>query len=97
MSAPTLFKKPSAFIPVTMSLAAFAVVAVHVSIFGATREADEGAAAHVFQLLIAAQIPIVAFFVIKWLPQSPKIGGVVVALQVSAAFLALAPVFFLSL
>ena len=44
MSISTL-KKPSALIPLAMSLAALAVVLGHVAMFGAAREADEGAAA----------------------------------------------------
>ena len=42
-------KKPSALIPVAMSLAALAVVIVHVALYCAAREADEGTAAHLWQ------------------------------------------------
>jgi hypothetical protein len=97
MSFPIILRQPSAFLPLAMSLVALAVVAGHVLMFGAAPERDEGAAAHVFQLLIAAQIPIVGFFALKWVPQSPKVGGRVIALQVGAGVLALAPVFFLKL
>ena len=45
-----LMKHPSAFIPVAMSLVALAIVLGHVAMFGAAREADEGAAAHLWQL-----------------------------------------------
>jgi len=38
------------------------------------READEGVAAHVFQLLMAGQIPIIAFFAFKWLSAIPASG-----------------------
>ena len=64
-------KQPSAFLPVAMSFVALATVLVHVAIFGVAREADEGTAAHVWQMLMSAQIPIVAFFAIKWLPRTP--------------------------
>ncbi len=67
MNSWTMMKRPSAFLPVAMSLAALATVLGHVAMFGAAREADEGAAAHTFQLLLIAQVPIVAFFAIKWL------------------------------
>ena len=90
-------KKPSAWIPLAMSLAALAVVLTHVAIFGAAREADEGTAAHLWQLLMAGQLPIVAFFAIKWLPRIPKQALVVLTLQVGAGLAALAPVFFLGL
>ncbi len=90
-------KKPSAWIPLAMSLAALAVVLTHVAIFGAAREADEGTAAHLWQLLMAGQLPIVAFFAIKWLPRIPKQALVVLTLQAGAGLAALAPVFFLGL
>ena len=96
MSA-SLMKKPAAFLPPAMSCAALATVIVHVALFGAAREADEGTAAHIWQLLMAAQIPIVAFFAIKWLPRAPRQALVVLALQGGAALAALAPVFFLGL
>jgi len=90
-------KKPSAFLPLAMSLAALAVVFLHVIRFGAAREADEGTSAHIWQILMAAQVPVVAFFAIKWLPRTPKQALLVLALQVGAAIAALAPVFFLNL
>ncbi|MEP6767046.1 MAG: hypothetical protein ABJC61_00140 [Acidobacteriota bacterium] len=93
----SLMKKPTAFLPLAMSCAALATVIVHVALFGAAREADEGTAAHIWQLLMAAQIPIVAFFAIKWLPRTPGQALVVLALQGGAALAALAPVFFLGL
>jgi hypothetical protein len=92
-----MMKQPSAFLPVAMSFAALAVVLGHVLMFGAVREADEGTAAHIFQLLMAAQVPIVVFFAIKWLPQTPRQALQVLALQTCAALAALAPVFILNL
>jgi hypothetical protein len=65
--------------------------------FGVAREADEGTAAHVFQLLMIAQVPIVAFFAIKWLPRAPRQALQVLALQAGAVLAALAPVFLLNL
>jgi len=92
-----MIKKPSAFLPVTMSLVALAIVLAHVAIFGTAREADEGAAAHLWQLLMAAQLPLLVFFAVRWLPRSPKQALLVMALQASAAVAALAPVYFLKL
>jgi len=93
----TMLKQPSAFLPVAMSLAALAVVLAHVVMFGAAREADEGTAAHIWQMLVAAQIPIVAFFAIKWLPRIPGVALQVLALQIGAVLAALAPVYWLGL
>ena len=90
MNYPTMMKRPSAFLPLAMSFTARAVVLGHVVMFGVVREADEGTAPHVFQLLMAAQAPIVAFFAIKWLPRAPRQPLQVLALQACAALAALA-------
>lgn len=65
-------RQPSAYLPLMMSLAALGLVLVHAAIFGIVHEADEGTAAHIFQLLMVAQMPLVAFVAIKWLPQAPR-------------------------
>jgi hypothetical protein len=44
---------------------------------------------------MAAQIPIIVFFAIKWLPRTPKQALLVLALQGGAALMALAPVYLL--
>lgn len=97
MNSLTSMKRPSAFLPVTMSFAALATVLVHVAMFGVAREADEGTAAHVWQLLMMAQAPVVVFFAIKWLPRAPRQALAILVLQAAAALAALAPVFFLNL
>jgi len=97
MSFLKMIKQPSAFLPVAMSLAALSMVLGHVVMFGVVREADEGTATHVFQLLIVAEVPIVAFFAIKWLPRFPRPALLVLALQAVAGLAALAPVFYFNL
>ncbi|OOG49302.1 hypothetical protein B0E52_01220 [Rhodanobacter sp. C06] len=99
MTLPPVFKRPSAFMPLAMSVAALVVVLAHVAIVGAgaAHQADEGTAAHVFQLLIAGQVPVVAFFAIKWLPRAPRFSLPVLALQAMAVIAALAPVYFFKL
>ena len=89
-------KRPSALIPLAMSCAALAIVLGHIAMSGVGREADEGTAAHLWQLLMAGQLPVVAFFAIKWLPRSPRPALLVLALQAGAALAALAPVFLLN-
>ena len=88
-------KQPSALIPIAMSLGALATVLYHVALFGVAREADEGTAAHIWQLLMAVQVPIVLFFALKWLPRAPRQGALTLALQIAAAVAALLPVFLL--
>jgi hypothetical protein len=68
-----------------MSAFAFLGVVVYVAMFGIQEpRADEGAAARVFQLIIAGQVPIVGFFAIRWIPQIPKQALLVIALQIIA-------------
>lgn len=90
-------KHPSAWIPLAMSLAALALVLGNVAMFGVVHEADEGAAAHIWQILMAGQVPFVAFFAIKWLPSAPKQALMILGLQIVAVLAACAPVFFFKL
>jgi hypothetical protein len=92
-----LKKQLSALIPIVMSLAALSMVLGHIAIYGVTREADEGTAAHIWQLLMAGQVPVIAFYAIKWLPRAPKVALQILGLQVGLALAALAPVYYLGL
>lgn len=73
-------KQASALLPLAMSLAALALVLGHAAIFGVVHETDEGTAAHVWQILMAAQLPIVAYFAFKWVPKQPRQSLQVLAL-----------------
>ena len=85
-------RQPSALVPLAMSLAALTIVLVHAAIFGVVQEADEGTAAHVFQLLMVGQVPIVVFFAAKWLPRAPQRTLQVLVLQVGTALAAVVSV-----
>lgn len=87
-----LLRRPSALIPVFMSLTALALVLGYAAMFGTARQADEGTAAHLWQLLMAGQAPVIAFFALRWLPAEPRKALPVVALQVVAALAAMFPV-----
>lgn len=87
-----LLRRPSALIPLAMSVAALATVIGYAALFGIARQADEGTAAHVWQLLMVGQVPVIAFFAIKWLPTEPRQALLVLALQVGAALAAMFPV-----
>src|SRR5512136_2666440 len=91
----TMLKKPSAFLPIGMSVTALATLLIFLARFGVARQADEGAAAHIWQLLMGLQIPIIAFFAIRWFPRAPKQTLAVLALQGLVFLAALAPVYFL--
>jgi hypothetical protein len=97
MTFSTMIKKPSAFLPIVMSLVALAVTLGYLARFGVVHEPDEGTAAHIFQILMAVQIPIIVFFAIRWLPRFPRHALEVLALQAVAALAALAPVFYFRL
>lgn len=97
MNLSTIVKQPSAFLPLMMSLGALATVIIHIAMFGTAREADEGTAAHIWQLLMAAQVPIIGFFALKWLPQAQRHALQILALQAGAVLLALAPVYYFHL
>lgn len=90
-----VLKRPSAFLPLVMSFVVVAVGLREAAVFG-LRQADEGTAAHLFQLLMPAQVPIVAYFAITSLPRAPRQALVVLALQISVVLAIFAAVFFLT-
>ena len=87
-----MLKRPSAFLPVAMSTAALAIVLGYAAMFGVARQVDEGTAAHLWQLLMAAQLPVVLFFAVRWLPAAPRQALAVLAVQIVAALAAMFPV-----
>jgi hypothetical protein len=80
-----------------MSLAALSLVVGHIALYGSAREPDEGLAAHLWQLLMAGQIPVIAFFAIKWLPRTPAQALLVLVLQFIAGLAAAFPVYLFKL
>ena len=79
-----------------MSIIALGIVIIHFAIFGITNETDEGTAAHIFQLFMVIQVPVVIFFLIRYLGKTPKQVLEVLALQIFAAIAACTSVFFLT-
>jgi hypothetical protein len=92
-----LAKRPSAFIPIMMSFAALAVVILALAVAGVVREHDEGAAAHIFQLLITGEGPFLAFFILRWVRKDLRAALTVLAMQSGALGLALFPVWYFGL
>lgn len=88
-------KRPGAFLPVAMSSAALALMFIGPRIFGDLHATDEGPTAHLWQLLMAGQMPLVAFFAVKWLRRAPKQALEVLAVQAGAVLVNLAAVFIL--
>lgn len=99
----TIVRKPSALVPLTMSCMALAllggayVFGIVTGRGGLVREPDEGTVAHLWQLLMAGQLPVLIFFAVKWLPRAPKPTLTVLGLQAAAVLAAMAPVYFLHL
>jgi len=96
----SMLKRPSAWLPIAMSSASLAmllgVVAWHVLYaVPVVRDPDEGAVAHLFQILQTVQVPIGVFFAVRWLPRTPKPALMVLGLQVLAWFAPVALVFYL--
>ncbi|HEY4228243.1 MAG TPA: hypothetical protein VGM49_07875 [Candidatus Limnocylindrales bacterium] len=95
MSAGTIIRKPSAFVPIVMSSIAILLVVTQVVAVGIAPQADEGTAAHIWQLLMVIQLPVIAYFGVRYVPIAPEEGSMVLATQIAFALAAAAPVFLL--
>jgi hypothetical protein len=97
-----MVRRPSAFLPLAMSLTALAMVLVPIGwaishSTGIRHDPDEGAIAHLWQLLMTVQIPVVLFFAVKWMRRAPRPALRVLALQAGAWLASCAPVYLLHL
>ena len=88
-------RRPSACLPMAMSLAALGLIVAHIVTAGVARQRDEGLAAHLWQLLIVAQLPVILYFAVTWLPRAPRPASLVLVIQLLAVLAAAAPVFIL--
>lgn len=77
-----------------MPAVALGLVLGRIALVGAARQLGEDAAAHLFQLLLADELPVVACFAIKWLRRAPGRTLQILGLQVAAAAVAWAPVWY---
>ncbi len=80
----SLLKRTSAFLPLAISALLLVLIAVSLVRVGAAGQGDEGAEAHLFQLLLPLELLIMGFFAFKWLPREPQPARKVLALQVGA-------------
>lgn len=88
----TMMRQPTAYLPVAMSVGAFAMIVWFVAAHGVVHQPDEGAQAHLWQLLVAGQLPLIAYFALRWLPIAGRDALAVLALQaVAVMLLAIAP------
>ena len=92
MTAGALMRQPLAYLPVAMSIGALAMIVWYVAAHGVVSQPDEGAQAHLWQLFVAGQVPVMAYFALTWLPRATRSALIVLALQAAAAMLlAVAP------
>lgn len=91
----SLFRRPSAFLPIAISLFMMMLIFVHIARFGTAPQSDEGTAAHLFQLLMPLQALLIVLFAVWWLPKNPKTAWAILGMQCAAALSVLATVFFL--
>lgn len=85
-------RRPTAFLPLLMSVASIGMVIAHVALYGVVHESDEGTPAHVFQLLMMAQVPIVVLFAVQRLRAAPVAAANVLLVQVATGCCAVAVV-----
>ena len=94
----SILKKPSAWIPIAVPLVFFAYITSIIAIFDVpVPDADEGTAAHLFQIWLALEPFLLGYFAFKWLPRAPKQALIILALQIVAALLPISIVFSLGL
>ena len=92
MTVQALLRQPTGYLPIAMSVGALAMIVWFVAVHGVVHQPDEGAQAHLWQLLVAGQVPLVAYFAIRWLPRARRPTLIVLALQAAALMLlAIAP------
>ena len=100
------FRAKSAWIPIALAGTAIALLAgalltgphaPNIVIENGISREDEGALAHLWQLLMLLQVPCVLFFAAWWLPRDPKRALAMLALQGLAFVAAAMPVWLLEL
>lgn len=93
----SLLKKPSSWIPVALSLGIWAML-INAYLTGRlVPQPDEGIEAHIFQLWLVIEVVLIGYFGAKWLPHKRKLAYIILAIQITAVLVALAPVYLLHL
>jgi hypothetical protein len=98
-----LARRPSAIFPMIMSLAAllllgsFLLLASRGVIPLRAPDGDEGLAAHLWQLLMVGQLPVIVRFALRWFFQRPAQTIVILGVQAMLAFASVMPVFVMKL
>ena len=86
-------REPSAWLPIIMSVIAVFLLLIQLATNGIKPDIDEGALAHLWQLLVVIQIPIIVHFAFRWLRRAPREAITVIVMQGLALASAAVPVF----
>ncbi len=93
-----ILKYPTAWIPVALSFAILGMFWLYTrGIMLPDPSGDEGTAAHLFQLWLALELLLIAFFAVKWLPRRPHDAALVLILQLCGVAAGCFPVWYLHL
>ncbi len=94
----SLLQKPSAWIPLVLTLGIMGMFLFYIVVAGPPEpQADEGIAAHLFQLWLVVEAVLVTLFAVKWLPREPKQALIILTLQILGVAAACFPVFYFQL
>ncbi len=94
----SIIKHPSAWLPIVISLLVLATILITITVSGPpSPQPDEGVGAHLFQIWLALEVLMIAFFAIQWLPKKPEEAVLVLVIQIVAVLAACAPVFYFHL
>ena len=89
-----LLKRPAGFLPLAISAGLLIPLLVGIAQGTLVRQPDEGALAHLFQILMPLQLVIIAWFAATWLPKRARATIPVLSLQ-AIAFLSVLSIVFL--
>src|SRR4051812_2659358 len=98
MKMESLIKKPSAWVPLVLSVLILLMELYFLAFAGPPQpEADEGAAAHLFQIWLVLEFFLVMFFAARWLPKKPFPALRILIIQIAAVLGGMFPVFYFHL
>ncbi len=81
----TLARHWSAWLPMLLSAAAFALVAGWFAVVGPERAADEGMPARLFGVLVLVNAFAIGYFAARWLPVARRPAAAILVVQVVLA------------
>lgn len=86
----------TAAFPLATSAVLLGMIVGRAVLFGPIHDADEGTAAHIFQLFMPLDLAVMVWFALAWLPKQRGEALQVLAIQIAAAGAVFAGVYFLT-